>query len=163
MQGSLGSNSRQKTGEVMEERGYMCGLYNLLSLLSHATQEPLLRLVLPTEGGPSCSNHSSIKCHTNLPAGQSDGGVVLSWSSPISDDASWDRVEKTNQHKCKCSDLVRIRLAPGAPASLAPKHCLLGILTQDLGMTDSFKAQKISNRAASCLEVTYRQALNLWR
>lgn len=63
----------------------------------------------------------------------------------------------------KCSDLVRIRLAPGALTSLAPKHCLLGILTQDLGMTDSFKAQKISNRAASCLEVTYRQALNLWR
>lgn len=50
MQGSLGSNSRQKTGEVMEERGYMCGLYSLLSLLSHATQEPLLRLVLPTGG-----------------------------------------------------------------------------------------------------------------
>lgn len=51
MQGSSGSNLRQETGaEVMEERWYMCGLYSLLILLSYATQEHLLRLVLPTEG-----------------------------------------------------------------------------------------------------------------
>lgn len=111
-------------------------------------------------GLPAAITHQSNATQTCLLANQM--GVLFS-AEVLPSQMTLAGIELRKQHECKCSDLVRIRLAPGAPASLAPKHCLLGILTQDLGMTDSFKAQKISNRAASCLEVTYRQALNLWR
>jgi hypothetical protein len=107
---SKGRNSSRRWGKSHEESCLLTDFHGLLSLLSYTTQSHLPR------GGNTqwaCSSHinyQSIKCSTDMPRSQSDGGnyqlmfTLLSWLLFVS---SWQRVTSNEVH---C--LLSIAVAP---------------------------------------------------
>lgn len=165
MLGSPGSNLRQETGaEVMEERWAHVWSLQLAqpAFLRHPGAPAEAGTPHRRPGLPATIFHQSNATQTCPLANQMEAffsADVL--SSQMT--RAWIELRKQTNTSANVQIWLHIRLASGALTSSAPKHCLQAILTQDPEVTESFKAQKISSRAPSCLEVAYRQALNLRR